>query len=181
MEIQLPSDTRHELLAKMCYRDMNTLAVVYLTNMGNFVGSNKSQSVWKKAACIFITPAPHPLPNACLRKQPTIWASEPKETRMHVASYLQQKLPCHVYRWNVSRFWWTRRKDSWTYERNLEGQMPLWWTTVIREGVKLQRWGKFIWKQLLHFLFPLPHNIRLQLFLIFICPPPFNSEAKIIS
>ena len=45
MEIQLPSDTIHELLAKMCYRDVNRLAVVYLTNMGNFVASNTIQSV----------------------------------------------------------------------------------------------------------------------------------------
>ena len=85
MEIQLPSDTIHELLAKMCYRDVNRLAVVYLTNMGNFVASNTIQSVWKKAAFIFITP-----PNACLRKQPTIWTSKPKETRKTVASYFQQ-------------------------------------------------------------------------------------------
>lgn len=45
MEIQLPSDTRYELLAKMCYRGVNTLAVVYLTNMGNFAASNKRHSV----------------------------------------------------------------------------------------------------------------------------------------
>jgi len=43
IEIQLPSNTSHELLAKMCYHDVNTLAVVYLTNMGNLTASNKSR------------------------------------------------------------------------------------------------------------------------------------------